>query len=143
MFRRHEAPRRDEDVTTEDLQHVDQKKGNNDSRSCDQKICLPACLSLAHLLRHASGEEKVRQRSKEQQARRHQEAEPPGSHPAQVFRVQLDLVCKRTNSGQPHSAERLSGPSVYGVSTEKLQQEKNAQLQHMELQKQVTSGQGT
>lgn len=49
----------------------------------------------AHLFGHVPGEEEVRQRSEEEEAGRHQEAKPPGSHPAQVLMVQLDLVWKK------------------------------------------------
>lgn len=55
----------------------------------------------AHLFGHVSGEEEVRQRSEEEEAGRHQEAEPPGSDPAQVLRGQLDLIWRKkriTNS---------------------------------------------
>lgn len=52
-------------------------------------------VSCAHLLGHVPGEEEVRQCCEEDKARCHQEAEPPGAHPAHVPVVQLYLVCKK------------------------------------------------
>lgn len=68
-------------------------------RSTSTWFHLPPLLSLSdtqmrltHLSGHVPGEEEVGQRRQKDKTGRQQEAEPPGSHPAQVLGVQLDLV---------------------------------------------------
>lgn len=54
------------------------------------------CLLVSsHLRGHAPGEEEVRQRGDEDEAGRHQEAQPPGPHPPKVIRGQLNVVWKK------------------------------------------------
>lgn len=47
-----------------------------------------------HLFLHFSGEEEVWYCSDEEETGGHQEAKPPGPHPAQVFRGQFNFIWK-------------------------------------------------